>query len=140
MGILFWAKCICLAFVFHCGTQVSSDGRAIQEPSGVILLPVIPCDPSNFGCSELAAVLQPRSGPFLKGTTVNFKILEIVGLSEDQTNSSHCRLDKQPTGTTIIGSFFSIPPTGLGDNMFTLLADEPGGIVLHCEVSLSVPF
>ena len=113
--------------------QSTTNATSLQDESGIVLLSTSLCDPSSY-CSEFGAVRALLEGNFPIGTTVNYQLFAIKGLPNANADA-HCRLDRLPTFATIPGTVMWIPSdSNLGDNIITLVADEPDGIVLHCEV------
>ena len=121
-----------LQFFTEFQLQSTTNALSTQDGSGVVHLSTTLCDADD--CRESAAVRAPLEGYFPAGTTVNFELLAIKGLPNENAYA-HCRLDRLPTFATIPGTVIYIPSdSNLGDNIVTLVADEPDGIVLHCEV------
>ena len=120
---------------FFTPSQLGSNGEALatQDASGRVSLSVEVCPPFDFSCMNLAAVFAIREVAFPAGTAINFKILNIVAIPDDLVRA-RCSLLRPEVGKTIPGSNTAIPPAGVGDNVVTLVDDEPGGITLHCEV------
>ena len=114
--------------------QSTTNASSTQDVSGVVLLSTSLCDAGSYGCSQFGAVRALLGGSFPAGTTVNYQLSATKGLPIENADA-HCRLDRLPTFATIPGTVILIPSESIiGDNIFTLVADEPDGIVLHCEV------
>ena len=117
------------------GVPVGADAAVTQDASGVVTLSGRSCVGDMSGCMNLAILASTRAGPLPAGTTVNFRILQVSGLPKALVVAA-CRLvSRSPGGSTLPGSGFDITPDSVGDHPFTLLADEPDGINILCEVT-----
>jgi len=112
--------------------SASGDATATQDLSGTVMLSATPCIDGGGICSNSASVRKQLPDSFPVGTTVNFMVQQVEGLPATNT-IAHCRLDRNSDQSTISGSVIQITPATIGDNFFALIAEEPEGIVLHCE-------
>ena len=113
--------------------EATPGGSATQDASGKVRLSLdYVCD--HMPCGDFAVLNAAYPGAFPAGTTVNFKLIQIEDVPVGPT---HCKLKQPPDSSNISGTVIMIPPAGIGDNIVTLTADEPDGIILYCEISNS---
>jgi len=111
--------------------QSSTGGSATQDASGTVRLSLnVVCDPIGVRCFGGASVLVRDFSSFPAGTTVNFKIIQIEGIPQDNLIAL-CSFNSIVTGNIFS---FEISPDKIGDNVHTLTSDEPDGIEIICTL------
>jgi len=115
--------------------QSTDEGFVTQdEVTGVVSLSLdVVCVPFDLGCSEFANISAIQGDAVSEGTTINFKLIQIAGIPQNNVSSS-CFIF-EIFGTAI--QALPIPPADIGDNIVTLAAAEPDGIILFCQLFTS---